>query len=290
MTSIFKISQLSPLGRAPGDSDIIVINDASVGQQITKHTDFLSISNEIVSRVKTQVVNKVIKGSHISISPSTGIGNVVVSVNASSNNIGGAIINRDGNGNFNATGIYCSTAQASRFICPRNALSTAPAIEIGNSDNPEPFGIWGGVGAFTLGVAGNSVVKYEGAEFMIKQGIKDESGGNGLKIKNNGQIVQTGSARSLKQNIQDLDVNSLIDVLTDSRLISFEYISDPGVNTVGMIADELYAIDTRFCYAEDGVPLGINYEMLTLPLIAGYRKQQLEITALSDRITALENA
>ena len=174
----------------------------------------------------------------------------------------------------------------------RNGTASSPTITIGQSANASKMIMWSGNDEVNIGLSNaslgkNAAIKFNSSEFYIQYGVKDDSSGNTVKMKSNGQLVQSGSARSLKQNIQDLNVSGLLDVLDNARMVSFEYKATPGVNAVGMIADELYDIDTRFVYAEEGVPLGINYEMLTLPLIAGYRQQKAEITTLKATVANL---
>ena len=175
----------------------------------------------------------------------------------------------------------------------RNGTQSSPAITIGQPANASKMIMWSGNDEVNIGLSNaslgkNAAIKFTSSEFFIQYGVNDDGGGgNGLKIKSNGAIVQTSSTRARKQNIQDLNVSGLLDVLDNARMVSFEYKQDPGVTTVGLIAEELYDIDTRFVYAEEGVPLGINYEMLTLPLIAGYRQQKAEITTLKATVANL---
>lgn len=174
----------------------------------------------------------------------------------------------------------------------RNGTASSPVITIGASENGSKMIMWSSNDEVNIGLSKgsldkNAAIKFNSKEFFIQYGVKDDSSGNTVKMKSDGRLVQSGSSRSLKQNIQDLNVSGLLDVLDNARMVSFEYKASPGVNTVGMIAEELYDIDTRFVYAEEGVPLGINYEMLTLPLIAGYRQQKAEITTLKETVANL---
>ena len=192
----------------------------------------------------------------------------------------GLIANQDGN-------IKRNLQVGNQLKVTVNGTSSAPAIVIGSSSNTKKFSLWAGSGSFNIGVGTDKVLNFNGSKFFINKGVVESTGGNGVKIKSDGQVIYTTSSRRSKDNIQDIDITDMVDVLTDSRIVSFEYKSEPGISTVGMIAEELYEIDPRFVYAEGEVCHGINYEMLTLPLIAGWRQHQQEISDLKETISSL---
>ena len=51
---------------------------------------------------------------------------------------------------------------------------------------------------------------------------------------------------------------------------------------IGLIAEELNELDSRFVYCDEktGEPETVHYQMLTLPLIAGWRAHKVEINEL----------
>ena len=106
----------------------------------------------------------------------------------------------------------------------------------------------------------------------------------------NNQFLRSTSALKYKTNIRDLesiDVNKFRPV----RYNSLCEADDKTKEHFGIIADEVDAVGIKelVTYGEDNQIEGFQYERLTVVLLKAIQEQQALITALTARITALEN-
>ena len=104
------------------------------------------------------------------------------------------------------------------------------------------------------------------------------------------QFLRSTSALKYKTNIRDLesiDVNKFRPV----RYNSLCEADDKTKEHFGIIADEVDAVGIKelVTYGEDNQIEGFQYERLTVVLLKAIQEQQALITALTARITALEN-
>lgn len=111
-----------------------------------------------------------------------------------------------------------------------------------------------------------------------------------------GRLGATASSVVYKQDFAPADTDKLVDALLAVSLVRFRYIGE--VERVGKDATfELGAIAEYFAAAglheyvfnnTDGDPQGINYERLTIPLIAVVQRLHAEGIEREERIAALE--
>jgi hypothetical protein len=110
-----------------------------------------------------------------------------------------------------------------------------------------------------------------------------------------GRLGATPSSIRFKQDIQSADTAPLVDALLKLALVRFRYVEavdtfgDAAAVELGTIAE--YVDQTalsEYVYVDDeGRPQGINYERLTIPLIATVQSLDARIKALEQRLTAL---
>jgi trimeric autotransporter adhesin len=121
-----------------------------------------------------------------------------------------------------------------------------------------------------------------------------------MYVRSDGYFGYNVSIRASKTNIEDISDASWLLQLEPK---SFNYrvqnadgtYSDEAVETLsyGLIAEEVEAVNPELCYYDevDGTPelKGVGYSELITPILKLVQQQQATITALTARITALEN-
>ena len=116
-------------------------------------------------------------------------------------------------------------------------------------------------------------------------------------ISATGEVVLNASSRSVKNTIKDLTMAT--DGLYNLRPRTFLYNNDTWkVPIVGYIAEEVAEIDKEFSTynQDDGAPVGINWNLITVFLVEEMKKLKREnedlkrsYDALAARVLALEN-
>jgi hypothetical protein len=117
------------------------------------------------------------------------------------------------------------------------------------------------------------------------------SGGSpNMFVQTDGTFYRGTSALKYKQDIRDLESID-IGIFRPVRYKSKCESDDQTKDYIGLIADEVAAagITELVHYGADGEVEGFQYERLTVVLLKAIQEQQSIITALTTRITALEN-
>lgn len=115
----------------------------------------------------------------------------------------------------------------------------------------------------------------------------DNSDQANIQVKNiyySGSLVPV-SSRTVKNTIQDFDgATAIVDAL---RPVTFVYNTSPHMGTqVGLIAEEVEAVDSRFVV--DGDVLGLNLNSVVGLLVAGLQEANTRIESLEARVAQLE--
>lgn len=118
----------------------------------------------------------------------------------------------------------------------------------------------------------------------------------GAWINSDGRIGASASSVIYKQDFQPANVDPLIDALLSVSLVRFRYIDavkalgDDAGWELGAIAEYFATIglDEYVFTTADGAPMGINYERLTIPLIAVVQRLHEQSKERDARMTALE--
>ena len=114
------------------------------------------------------------------------------------------------------------------------------------------------------------------------------SGGAAVYVNSSGTLGTSTSLRAAKTNITPIAdaswINGLQPVTFNYRLQnedkSYSDEFDPAVE-FGLIAEEVEAIDKRFCfYSDDGSLLGVRYEKLIVPAIRLIQELSAKVAAL----------
>jgi hypothetical protein len=120
------------------------------------------------------------------------------------------------------------------------------------------------------------------------------SGWSSLWVDTSGRFGQSPSARRYKQDIQPapLDVAGLLALtpVTYRLKVAVEQFGDAARTEVGLIAEEVETVAPwAIAYDAEGVVQGINYDRLTVALLAIAREQHDRLTDMERRLTALEH-
>lgn len=103
-----------------------------------------------------------------------------------------------------------------------------------------------------------------------------------------GRIGATASSFKVKQDIEPADMTKLVEALRTVALVKFRRIEavekygDDAPTEIGGIAEYFLTAgleDYVFFHPETGEPQGINYELLTIPLIAAFQSLDARLTA-----------
>jgi hypothetical protein len=153
-------------------------------------------------------------------------------------------------------------------------------------------------GAFTIrqtGISGTTYFKLESSNGYISAiGAYNQTTGSGANmfVNSSGGFLRSTSSLKYKKNVQDA-VHGLADVLK-LRPVTYEGKSeaDEGKTFGGFIAEEIHeaGLSEFVQYADDGSPDALAYGNMVALLTKAIQEQQALITALTARITALEQA
>jgi hypothetical protein len=108
----------------------------------------------------------------------------------------------------------------------------------------------------------------------------------------NGTLTISSSSRRYKQNIKPLTDCSWIYNLNP---VSFDWIDAKRAKAdgpqVGLIAEDVYAVNPMFAWVDkEGLPKGVHYEKLVVPLMVEVKKLKAEIEDLRSEIKSLKEA
>jgi hypothetical protein len=151
----------------------------------------------------------------------------------------------------------------------------------------------------SLDVRGNEVRIWSGAGTIntaLGQGdlyIEDDLEIDGLpncitptdvQIETDGTICKGASSMRFKENINNITLNS--SKLDNLQITSYNWKNDAKINktvTLGLIAEDVYkTMPECVTLDDDGQPLSVNYECLTIFLLQGYKDQQEKIRYLME--------
>ena len=151
-------------------------------------------------------------------------------------------------------------------------------------------------GSFTIrqtGISGTTRLKIGTDGYLTVAGVYALTTGSAANVfvDSNGVLQRSTSSLKYKKNVQDA-THGLADVLK-LRPVTYEGKSeaDEGKTFGGFIAEEIHEAGlTEFVqYADDGSPDALAYGNMVSLLAKAIQEQQALITALTARITALEN-
>ena len=122
--------------------------------------------------------------------------------------------------------------------------------------------------------------------------------GSGLNVvqvqtgTNTGFLKVSTSSRRFKENIVELDSTGYLNMISDIKPVSFNYIEQPDTGSiVGLIAEDLAEIPLMENFVVNGTdnqPLGINYDRISVALILALKEIKLKLSSIESRLDALE--
>jgi len=113
-----------------------------------------------------------------------------------------------------------------------------------------------------------------------------------LSVRNDGVIGYVASSRRFKQDIADVSMSA--EQVLALRLVTYRYTAavdefgDIAPYEVGLIAEEVDALGLNWLvdYDDDGLPFGVAYDRLALPLLAAAQTQQAQLSTLHELVEA----
>lgn len=109
---------------------------------------------------------------------------------------------------------------------------------------------------------------------------------NGIYLVNDPNV---SSDERLKTNVEDVDAGEMLDFVNALEVVNYELIADPGVERIGLIAQQVEAVggSKHVEVSEDGT-YGLKPASLVYPLIAAVQRLTERNAELEKRIEALE--
>ncbi len=124
------------------------------------------------------------------------------------------------------------------------------------------------------------------ADTTVTSGSCSGSGTRQLYANSNGTLTTSSSSIRYKENIRDLSDCSWIYAL---RPVMFDWKDhrDPN-NQIGLIAEEVYAVNPVLAFTDkNGIPEGVHYERLGIPLLVAMQKHGKRIGELEAQVQDL---
>lgn len=122
----------------------------------------------------------------------------------------------------------------------------------------------------------------------ITSGSLTGSGTRAVYSTSGGTLTNTSSSRRYKENIRDLSDCSWIFAL---KPVMFDWIDNRDENNqIGLIAEDVYAVNPVLAFTDkNGVPEGVHYERLGIPLLVEVQKLRSEVDDLRRQLKVLND-
>jgi len=157
-------------------------------------------------------------------------------------------------------------------------------ISVGNTGNIK-FILEGTSGNVGIGVTGPTE-DLDVAGTARLRGIAAQVGVNYVHVDGNGKLWKLSSSRRYKTNIKDLEMDK--DAVFQLRPVRYECRST-AKEGIGLIAEEVAEhLPDLVIYDDVGRPDAVKYDRVALYLLDVVKSQQEKITALEERLEALE--
>ncbi|MFA5136738.1 MAG: tail fiber domain-containing protein [Patescibacteria group bacterium] len=161
------------------------------------------------------------------------------------------------------------------------------------TNSGDQYGSWSSLRPFRANLATGNVSMehnvYVGGDVGI--GVNPPS----YKLHVAGTIYASGSSRRYKENISDLEIDTA--KIYQLQPVSFDYKPEykdfgkilGGGHQIGLIAEDTYKIIPELAVYSEGRISNVDYEKLSILLLAEMKKQKQSLDALEDKIKSLEN-
>lgn len=136
----------------------------------------------------------------------------------------------------------------------------------------------------------NGIVRVKGNQGIYVASGQMTFGTNNLKTYIVGSSISSrvaitiASDKRLKENIETADINALADLISKLRVVNYNYIGDEEKQRVGIIAQDLQAVNPelakRFIEVDDEGYLRVSFSELVFPLIAAVQELQKRVAEL----------
>ena len=163
-------------------------------------------------------------------------------------------------------------------------------VRIGQEIDPDPPDIFLEATNFGIGSVANLVLNP--GNLLKFLNIQPQVGSANLRINASGDVGTESSLRSMKENIEPLEVDT--DKVLAVEPMTFTSKADPEDGTMaGVIADDVEALGGLEAFLlrdADGNLQGFDYGTFPMALLEVIKKQQTQIDDLTARLTQMEEA
>lgn len=141
----------------------------------------------------------------------------------------------------------------------------------------------------TIVVTGNAKLRLTQTAFYAQE-VYDATTASAANVVvlSDGQLLRSTSSARFKRDVADYE-GDIIGVLRPVRFKSGSEFDDPEAVFVGFTAENVAAADPRLAtFDENGQPDAVQYDRLTVPLVAEAQRMRARMARLETRIAAME--